>query len=357
MSSSTSSSDRPWRRFTARLVAVWAGGSAALFLLLALLDPWGALGLPITLPRQPADHSQRWAYPELARDQRFDAAIIGDSASRLFNPADLDAATGDHFANLAMVHAFAWEQARLLDVFMSAHKTPKAVMIGIDRVWCERGDDTEHFGYGPIPEWLYDGDKLAALGNLLNLHAIETAFRSLSAKLGLSPPPYGANGYALIGVDFHHYDPVLARHLIANDLAIIWPNPPNPDPATWRYPALEWMTRRLDALPASTRKLLVFVPRHHLYPAPGSVGAAMMDECKHRVLDLARRLPNTDVYDASLPGPVTTEEDRWWDAVHARPETMARVSRALGQAVAGTESEDVRILTSHPAVAQNASNR
>jgi hypothetical protein len=357
MSSSTSSSDRAWRRFAARLVAVWAGGAACMFVLLALLDPWGALGLPIHLPRQPSDHSQRWAYPEIARDQRFDSAIIGDSATRLFNPADLDRAAGAHFANLAMVHAYAWEQARLLDVFIAAHPEPKAVMIGIDRVWCERGEHPERFGYDPIPEWLYDGDKLAALANLLNLHAIDTAWRSLSARLGYSPAPYGDNGYALIGVDFHPYNPALARHLIAQDLAVIWPAPADPNPATWRYVTLEWMARRLEALPASTRKLLVFVPHHHLYPAPGSVGEAMMNECRRRVLDLAGSLSNAEVYDAALPGPVTMEDDRWWDAVHARPETMARVSRGLGQVVAGGESEDVRLLTpQRPASAQSAAN-
>jgi hypothetical protein len=99
------------------------------------------------------------------------------------------------------------------------------------------------------------------------------------------------------------------------------------------------------------------VPRHPLDPAPGRAGAAMMDECKRRVVELARRRPNTEVYDASLPGPVTTEEDRWWDAVHARPDTMARVSRSLARAFKGEESEDVRILTPHPTVAQSASRQ
>ncbi len=91
-----------------------------------------------------------------------------------------------------MVHSFAWEQARLLDVFMAAHPAPRAVLIGLDRSWCERGDDLEHFGYDPIPEWLYDGDRVGEFTNLLNMHAIDTAWRSLSVVLGLAPRPYGA---------------------------------------------------------------------------------------------------------------------------------------------------------------------
>ncbi|MBV8911830.1 MAG: hypothetical protein JOZ05_02185 [Acetobacteraceae bacterium] len=117
------------------------------------------------------------------------------------------------------------------------------------------------------------------------------------------------------------------------------------------------MVQRLDRLPAGTRKILVFVPRHHLYPAPGSVGAAMMNECKRRVVEIARQRPNVEVYDASLPGPVTMEEDRWWDAVHARPDTMARVSRSLARALQGDESEDVRILTPSPSQPRSASNQ
>ena len=340
-----------WRAFVLRLLAVFLGGSASLVVLLALLDPWGALPFPSPLPRLPADHSQRWAYPELARDRRFDAAIIGDSASRLLNPADLDPAVGGRFVNLAMVNARAFEQARLLDVFIGAHPNPRAVLIGLDRGWCERGDHIERFGYEPIPEWLYDGDTLAGLGNLLNMHAIETAGRSLRAALGLAPRPYAANGYQLIDVDHHHYNPTLAKALIAEHLAQSWPAPPTPDPATWHYVALDWLARRLDALPTDTRKLLVFVPRYHLYPAPGSVGAGMIDECKRRVVEMARQRPNTDVYDFSIPSPVTTQDDRWWDAVHARPSTMAQVSKELAAAIDGKASADVRVLTPTPSVA------
>lgn len=159
-----------------------------LFLLLAAIDPWNALPLHAPLPRRPADQSQRWAYPALARDLRFDAAIFGNSTARLINPAPLDAAFGARFANLAMVRAYAFEQARLMDVFIRAHPQPQAVLVGLDRVWCERGGALAHFGYDPIPEWLYDGDKLAAFGSLLSLHAIETAWRSVRSMLGLSPP-------------------------------------------------------------------------------------------------------------------------------------------------------------------------
>ena len=260
-----------WRPFVLRLLAVFLGGSIALFAVLVLADPWGTLPFRSPFPRTPADHSQRWAYPELARSPRFDAAIIGNSTSRLFNPADLDPAVDATFVNLAIVHSFAYEQMQLLDVFLRAHPAPRALMIGFDRLWCERGDDLEHFGYGPLPEWLYRGEALGALANLFNIHAVETAAISARAMLGLAPKPYGANAYQLLDVDFHRFDPVLAKALIAENLAEPWLPPATPDPATWHYVALDWLRQRTDTLPASTRLILVFVPRHHLYPAPGTV--------------------------------------------------------------------------------------
>ena len=338
-----------WRAFVLRLLGVVLGGSAALFVLLALADPWGTLPFRSPLPRVPADRSQRWAYPELARSQTFDAAIIGDSTARLFNPADLDPALSASFVNLAMVHSFAYEQLQLLDVFLRAHPAPRALMIGFDRLWCERGDDLEHFGYGPLPEWLYRDDPLAALGNLFNMHAIETAWRSASALLGLSPRTYGRNGFQLLDVDFHRFDPVLAKALITQNLAEPWLPPASPDPASWHYVALDWLRQRTDTLPPSTRLLLVFVPRHHLYPAPGTTGAAMMEECKRRVVALAKTRPNAAVYDLSIPSPMTLDESRWWDAVHMRPEPMAQLSRELAGAVRGADSEDVRTLFTSPA--------
>ena len=344
-----------WRPFLLRLLATFFGGSLALYLLLALADPWGTLPFPSPFPRQPADHSQRWAYPELARTPRFDAAIIGNSTSRLIDPADLDPATSATFVNLAMVHSFPFEQMQLLDVFLRAHPAPRALMIGIDRLWCERDDTIGHYGYDPVPDWLYRDAPLASLKHLFNLHAIETVWRSAATELGLATRPYGANGWQWIDVDHHPYDPVLAHSLIAENLAEPWLTPASPDPATWNYIALDWLHDRTARLPATTRLLYVFVPHNLRYPVPGTVGAAMIAECHHRLVEAARARPNTAVYDLSMPNPLTQDETVWWDAVHMRPEPMARLSHDLGAAIAGTESPDVRtVLTTPPATSVSA---
>lgn len=123
-----------------------------------------------------------------------------------------------------------------------------------------------------------------------------------------------------------------------------WPDPPGADPRAWDYPAVDWLAQRLDGLPPATRKLLVFVPVHHLYPRPGSRGAAMMEECKRRVAELALHRPNVTVIDFAIPSAITTEDDRWWDAMHARVGTLDRVSDDLARIVSGGASDDAQLL-------------
>lgn len=342
-----------WRRFSLHLLAAILGFSGLMFVALALADPWGAiLPFPI-LPHTPADRSQRWAYPEMARDPRFDAAIIGNSSGRLLDPAILDPAVGAAFINLAMVRAYPYEQSRLLEVYLQAHPAPRALLIGIDRSWCESGGDLMRFGYDPIPEWLYDHDRLAALANLFNLHAIVTAWQSLRRGLGVAPHVYAENGFTLIEVDAHPYDPVLAHRLISENLAEGWPKAVG-DPAGWRYQGLEILAAQLATLPPTTRALLVLVPRFALYPRPGSDGAAMIEECRRRVVALARRRPDTEVYDMAFANAMTSDESRWWDAVHARPDTMHEATLALAAAIEGRPSPLVRTLVPHAPASASA---
>lgn len=324
-----------WRRFATRLVLIVAGAGALLFALLALLDPWGTLPFRSPLPRVPADHSARWAYPELARSQSFDSAIIGNSTSRLFNPAVLEEAVGGHIVNLAMVRALAYEQARLLDVFLAAHPHPRTIQIGLERTWCERGDQIARFGYDPIPEWLYDDSWGGRISNLFSVHAVYTVFRSLSAVLGLSKPEWGRNGYQLIGFDRHPYDPAVALRQIETDLRNDWGRPSSPDPATWHYQGLDWLQQRLDRVPEQTRVFLVFVPIYYRYPDAGTNGAAMMTECRRRVMAMAAKRPNLEVYDMQYPDALTATDSNWWDVLHARPEPMAQATRALADAIEG----------------------
>ena len=105
-------------------------------------------------------------------------------------------------------------------------------------------------------------------------------------------------------------------------------------------------------MPAETRKLLVFVPRHHLYPAPGSAGAATCSTSASAGSWRSRgQRPNAEVIrflaSRARSPPKTT---RWWDAVHARPETMARgLAGARPARSRARPAHEVRILAPGPA--------
>ena len=95
------------------------------------------------------------------------------------------------------------------------------------------------------------------------------------------------------------------------------------------------------------------MPRHHLYPAPGTVGAAMFDECKRRVVAMARELPNAEVIDFSIPSPLTTTDDLWWDAVHLRPEPMERSRPSWPAPSAASRRRTTAILAAPQGLAEN----
>ncbi len=105
-----------------------AGTAGALvslvYLFIALVDPWGGLPLSPALPRVPVTTSARFAFPMLARDARFDSAVIGSSTARLLRPDRLNPLFGARFVNLAFDAATTHEATRLLHVFLQSRPAP-----------------------------------------------------------------------------------------------------------------------------------------------------------------------------------------------------------------------------------------
>ena len=79
MSSSTSSSKPALAPLRRALAAVFVGGSAVLFLLLAALDPWGALPVNAGRCASPPITASAGRILSWRGIRSFDAAIIGTS--------------------------------------------------------------------------------------------------------------------------------------------------------------------------------------------------------------------------------------------------------------------------------------
>src|SRR3954463_6440111 len=171
--SSTVPPPESWRRF-ARLFLITALASLAfVYGFVAIVDPWDTLPLSPPLPRVPISTNARYSFPALARSDKFDSAVFGNSSSRLLEPRLLNPGFDAHFANLAMNSATAYEQSRMLEVFLRAHPHPRVVMFGLDKEWCS--PTVQRYTERPFPEWMYANNLWPAYAYMLNPYAIQEA--------------------------------------------------------------------------------------------------------------------------------------------------------------------------------------
>ena len=325
-----------------------SAGAAGLviYLFIVLVDPFGALPVAWPFDRGPVDSNARYAFPSLARSQAFDSALFGTSTSRLLRPVSLDAAFGGRFANLAMNSATAYEQTRLLQVFLSAHPHPRTVAIGLDSEWCVSAGGYRKFGFDqPLPEWLYTGGRWAGYAHLFNLYALQRAAQAFSEWTGLKQRVYGRDGYTRFVPDESRYDPVKVAASLANAGPWAPPEALGPDPARWAMPGVDLLGSDLAAIPADTRKLLFFLPYHRsLLPVQPGPGYDFLAECKRRVASLADATAHTAALDFMIPSPITTQADNYWDPHHYRVGIAERIVADLAAGTSGATSPDYAIL-------------
>lgn len=330
----------PWSRFLRALAVTALGLGAALLAFLYIVDGYDTVFFAPRFDREPVTSNQRFAFPALARKEKFDSAIIGTSTTRLLRPAELDPLFDARFVNLSMNDATAWEQAQLFGVFQRHHPRPKAVIFGIDVVWCEVGDDFRRLTPRPFPEWMYDEDRWNDLVNLFNLPALEETGRQFAYLTGLRKPKYGKDGYTNFLPPDAQYDPARAVLRLYGPGGKVPPPAPQQETvsdaevAAWRYPMHPLMEAMLKSLPPETLKVLAVVPYHiHNQPAPGSRAARRWDECKRRLAAMAGAAGNGHLVDFMIESPLTTTDSNYWDVLHFRTGLTSILSRALAEAV------------------------
>ena len=189
------------------------------------------------------DVNQRYLYPSVVRDLRFDSAVFGTSTIRLLDPADLDRHIGGKFAALAMNSGTAWEQLQLARLFVEVRQReaqlPRAVIWGIDDVWCEAGADYERLTFRPFPPWMYDHNPWNDLVHLFNGKSVEISARIAEYRLGLKDNiRYQPNGYRNFLPPQSEYNLERARQGLYGDA------PHNPRPAPLSQPQMTLSEKR-----------------------------------------------------------------------------------------------------------------
>ncbi len=324
-----------WARFLKLTLGLALGLAGLLYGLILLVDPYDTVWFS-ALHSGPIASNQRYSYPAIARDPQFDSAVLGTSTARLFEPRGLDAALGGRFVNLAMNSATAYEQARILEVFLRAHPAPRTVLFGLDAVWCVTGEHYVRLTTRSFPEWMYDDDPWNDLWHLFNLQALEDLGREVGYHLGFRPLRYGSDGYRNFLPDESEYDLARARtHLYAAKP----PAPAAPDHiarlrAEWNYPTHPVLAGMLDSLPAATTKILVLPPLHRSHVgAPETVNGAHWDECKARLAALTSGQPNAHLLDFMIASAITTRDENYWDALHYKVSVAGDLVRFIADGV------------------------
>jgi hypothetical protein len=336
-----------WRRFVASFMATFIGGIAAFQLFVLLVDPYNVIPFSLPIERRIVSISQRHMYPQIVRSRRFDSFIIGSSTSRLLDPELLNGPFQAHFANLAMDSMMAWEQRTMADLFLREVGAPKVLIVGIDGVWCDQQADRNPTASRRFPDWLYDDNRWNDYLYQLNSGTVEIAGRLIGYQFGLYRERVRIDGFEVFTPPERDYDLVRARNNIwrgePRPLPPDLPPPPLSDAKRQelQFPALRWLDEILAPLPASTVKILSYMPVHvAAQPRPGTVDAAIEAECKARIASIAR-VRGAKVVDWRIASPITTADMNYWDSLHFRLPIAQRIARDLPAAIlAGRDSND-----------------
>ena len=335
-----------WRRFTKLFLATFLGGVLGVALFILLVDPYDLVPFSLSIERPLVSGSQRFAYPQVMRSKRFDSIIVGSSTARLIDPDQLNGPFGARFANMAMNASSAWEQWTTFEYFRRNAGAPKVLIVGIDDAWCDPNADRDRMRHG-FPEWLYDDHRWNDYTNMFNSGTFELAARLVGYHLGLYRARSRYDGFEIFTPPESEYDLARAR-------AGIWlgrepqPLPDTPPPLlsgeekqALKFPALAWMDTMLGELPASSLKVLAFMPVHVAAQRwPGTREAAVEAECKARIASIGRAR-GAKVIDWRIASPITMNDANYWDGLHYRLPIAQRIGRELiDAALTGAESRD-----------------
>lgn len=339
-----------YARILRRLLLFAALFAGVLYAFILVLDPYQNVPFSPDLPRAPIATNQRFSYPAVARDPRFDGLIMGTSTSRLLDPARLGELTGARFANLAMNSATAYEQRRIHELFVRHHPGMRYLVLGVDEVWCTRATDVPRYTFRAFPEWMYDDQPWNDLGYLFNDKALEDAVRMLELLLGQREPKYRRDGYRDFTADFPPWDAAaVARRIYGQGSTRVpdLPVMPSRSQPGWRFAQLDVLAGILDATPGATTVALVFPPLHAHYIARLP---EVFAECKGRVLDLVALHDNVVVLDYLYVNALTREDRNYWDPLHFARAVSVRMESDIAAALRGREprSDHVRTLARVP---------
>lgn len=337
----TSARGDPWRPFLRRFAVTVAVMAAGVLALIVVMDPLNTLPFSPSYHRPALVKNQRYVLPPLARSARFDSAVLGNSTIRLIRPALLDKAFGGQWVQLAMNNGQAYEQLQMGRLFLRHHPHPRAILYGIDRVWCVTGPAVRKYGDGPFPAWMYDENPWNDLPNQFNRRTLELAWRQVEYFMGKRKETISPAGYSSFLPPASAYNLKRARELIYERYAAtVMDDKPMPEPMSEaarrgiKLGALDWLQELLRLPPPETLRIVMFVPYHHAFqPKPDTRYEAQWQECKRRITQMAKQSGNAAVVDFMIDSEITRYDENYWDALHYNEQIAEQLVQLLAEAV------------------------
>ena len=329
MSSSISSSDAigadasAWERWLTAFVGAIVLGSALVFALVLIVDPYdsgrfGLLGITGVY-----DESPRTANASRARDPAFDSAVFGNSTGQLLKPSELSRLTGTGFVQLTVPGTGPREQLAIMDFFARHHPRLGALVIVTDAGWCMRDPalPLQH----PFPFWLYGESTLEYAGRLFSSRALGRTWRRMLLVMGLrqrSAPDgywdYEANGPG-------EFAPLITPQSEAAAAL---------GPLSDFFPGVALLGDAIRKLPADVPVVLVVPPTFYsMLPRPGSAAASEEGACKAALKRLVAGRPRSNFIDYRVDNALTREPANFMDFGHYRASIARRMEQGIAESI------------------------
>jgi hypothetical protein len=322
--------DRKWRTFLLTMVAGFAALLPVTVLGLAVIDPYDNGKLAAFSKVGIVDGRPRVANASHGRDPAYNGAIYGNSHMQEIDPQRLTAETGVPFISMVAPGSWPREQLMLIDYFLRYHKYPRAIIVGIDDLWCHPDPALpSNQGY-PIPYWLYGSSNLDYLIGLFRYSTLSHWRDRVRYLLGLRERsvPNGFNDYEHYYLSAGFAVPAARQKLLGQQLTAGNLNPEK------RFPAAEALRSILLNLPDTTAVVLLRPPGYiTALPDPNSPIAEADKACRERFQAIAQERKRTVLLDWRIDRPENRTIENYFDHLHYTRSLAAILETELARAL------------------------
>src|SRR5262245_6021711 len=288
------------------------------YLVVVLIDPFSTGRFSLTQRIDFATGNKRLYGAGLVRDERFNAALFGDSTSFALDPSTIAGASGWRMAQLSVPAATPGNILTIASAFARHHRGVRRLeLFVLSHVWCREVGPKDQ-PHRQVPDWLYHHrPHHLYLSRIFFSDAAIAAAVRVGIWRGLADQKARADGYR--------------TRPPKRDLALLMqPRPtggPLPDAP---IPAIDALAGHVAGLPPDVAVVFVWAPPYiNALPADGSVAALRLPACKERVQQIAADHGNSSFLDLMTENSITRNIANYQDPLHYNPPAAHQVALAI----------------------------